>query len=203
MNIDKLLSFGLASLIHMSALVTGGALVKPAEFGVETGHGGLEVELVAAPLETESVSQEVLPAPAEEEEMVMPQEVIPTPTQSVKTPPVRGDGSSPVPGADPTTLFSKGGALTSAKPGYLKNPPPLYPEAARRQGQEGLVVLSVSVDKTGRPGKIEIKSASGFESLDASAVKAVSRWKFQPAKIGGMPIDSVVEVPIRFQLEEK
>lgn len=202
MNIDKLLSFGLASFIHVSALVTGGVLVKPAEFGVEAGHGGLEVELIAAPLEVESASDPILPQRLKEDEMLMPQEAALVPTQPLKPVLVKGDGSSPVPGNDSTTLFSKGGALTTAQPGYLKNPAPVYPEAARRQGQEGLVVLSVAVDKTGRPGKIEIKSSSGFEWLDQSALKAVSRWKFQPAKMGGMPIDSVVEVPIRFQLEE-
>jgi outer membrane biosynthesis protein TonB len=41
-----------------------------------------------------------------------------------------GDGSSPVPGNDATTAVAASGAA-SAKPGYLRNPHPAYPEAAR------------------------------------------------------------------------
>ncbi|HRE87047.1 MAG TPA: TonB family protein, partial [Accumulibacter sp.] len=45
---------------------------------------------------------------------------------------------------------------------YLRNPHPLYPAASRRLGEEGRVVLRVTVSAEGLPVSVEIKQASGF-----------------------------------------
>ena len=112
-----------------------------------------------------------------------------------------GDGSSPVPGMDPTTLHTLGGGWTAARPGPFTNLAPRYPESARKQGQEGLVVLRVVVDRTGRPMSVDVKRGSGFSLLDEAAVQAVRRWRFAPARAGSLGIDSTVEIPIRFRLD--
>ncbi|MDD2708366.1 MAG: energy transducer TonB [Verrucomicrobiae bacterium] len=113
---------------------------------------------------------------------------------------VTGDGSSPVPGRDATTLRSSGGAQTLARPDYLRNPAPRYPEAARQRRQEGVVRLHVDVDERGHAADVRLFSSSGFPLLDESALRTVRDWKFQPARIGAMAIASQVEIPIRFQL---
>ena len=100
----------------------------------------------------------------------------------------------------PMIVQSTGGAITETKPDYFKNQAPAYPDAARRRGQEGLVLLIVAVDKNGDPQTVEIKKSSGFVLLDDAAVKSVRTWKFQPGRIGSLPVDSHTEVPIRFQL---
>ncbi|MDO8675826.1 MAG: energy transducer TonB [Candidatus Omnitrophota bacterium] len=100
----------------------------------------------------------------------------------------------------PMIVQSTGGAITETKPDYLKNPAPVYPESARRRGQEGLVLLSVAVDKNGLPQAVEIKKSSSFTLLDNAAVKSIRAWKFQPGRIGSLPVDSNVEIRVRFQL---
>ncbi len=89
-----------------------------------------------------------------------------------------------------------------AEPDYLSNPAPAYPAESRRLGQEGLVILSVDVNREGSAVRIDIKQSTGYPNLDNAAIKAVRRWKFSPAKIGQLAVDSKVEVPIRFQLEK-
>ena len=87
-----------------------------------------------------------------------------------------------------------------AKPDYLSNAPPVYPESARRAKQEGVVVLSVIINTEGRPDDISIQTSSGFAPLDQSAVTAVHKWRFRPAELGSIKVKSRVVIPVRFRL---
>lgn len=87
-------------------------------------------------------------------------------------------------------------------PAYLNNKPPEYPGIARKRGFEGKVVLRVRVLSSGNPQELEIKNSSGYEILDEAALEAVEKWKFKPATRGGKPVDSWVEIPIRFELRD-
>jgi protein TonB len=101
-----------------------------------------------------------------------------------------------------TPHSSQGTIRTKSKPGYFQNRPPEYPQLARQMRQEGLVILSAEVDQKGMPVKVEVKQSSGYELLDRAALKAVRQWKFQPERIGDIPVKSTVIIPIRFRLEE-
>jgi len=77
---------------------------------------------------------------------------------------------------------------------------PDYPEKARQEGYEGLVVLSVEILEDGSTGKVEVETSSGYLLLDQSAISAVRTWKFTPATVYGSPIKSTIKLPIRFRL---
>ncbi len=96
--------------------------------------------------------------------------------------------------------FPSDGEIIFAQPKYAENPKPLYPQEARRKGYEGEVLLRVEVLSNGRVGQIEVRSSSGYETLDRSAINAVKQWKFIPAKKGENPIPFWVSIPIKFQL---
>ena len=85
---------------------------------------------------------------------------------------------------------------------YLKNPAPPYPPLSRRMGEEGKVILRVSVNPQGGADQVEIRSSSGSQRLDESAVNTVKHWKFIPAKRGDSAVQSWVLVPIVFKLEQ-
>lgn len=80
-------------------------------------------------------------------------------------------------------------------------PTPHYPRSCRRRGIEGRVIIEVLVRPDGRPGRIEITESSGSPQLDEAALSAVRRAQFEPAMRGGRPIETVLVVPIRFQLK--
>jgi TonB family protein len=41
---------------------------------------------------------------------------------------------------------------------------------------------------------------SGPGGLDEAAITTIKKWKFQPGKSGGKPIDTSVIIPIEFSL---
>lgn len=84
---------------------------------------------------------------------------------------------------------------------YLRNPKPAYPSTSRRMGEHGTVLLRVLVNASGEPLKVELKTTSGFARLDDSALDAVRRWKFVPARLGDQPVEAWVVVPIKFSLK--
>ena len=84
---------------------------------------------------------------------------------------------------------------------YLHNPAPLYPPLSRRMGEEGRVLIRVLVEPDGQASKVELRAGSGSERLDQSALDAVRRWKFVPAKQGERAIAAWVVVPVVFTLK--
>jgi protein TonB len=83
---------------------------------------------------------------------------------------------------------------------YLHNPRPDYPEMAKRRQWEGKVILRVQVLASGRAGQVTVAGSSGHEILDEAALESVRNWHFVPARRGDQPVDSVVNVPINFNL---
>jgi protein TonB len=134
------------------------------------------------------------------------------------------DGTFPavpvgVPGAQPSSSPPPSGSPASARPGvgadasgtnlvatatprYRTNPKPDYPIASQRRREEGVVVLNVAVDAGGTPTSISLKRSSGHPLLDRAALDAVRRWTFEPARSGGVPMVSRLDVPVRFSLDD-
>jgi protein TonB len=89
----------------------------------------------------------------------------------------------------------------SSTAAYLSNPRPEYPRLARRNGEEGTVILRVLVTRQGLPARVETDKSSGSTLLDDAALRAVKGWRFAPARKGLEPIEEWVRVPIVFRLE--
>ncbi|MDR0311684.1 MAG: energy transducer TonB [Acidobacteriota bacterium] len=85
-------------------------------------------------------------------------------------------------------------------PGYARTPQPNYPEAARKRGEEGDVLLKVEVLANGRVGQTEIAESSGFVLLDEAALKTVRNWQFRPARKGRENVACWVNIPVKFKL---
>lgn len=76
---------------------------------------------------------------------------------------------------------------------------PEYTEPARRARIQGMVLLEVDVDAEGRVAEVTpIKSLP--HGLTEQAVRAVKRFRYQPAEHHGQPVPARVEVAIRFRL---
>ena len=78
---------------------------------------------------------------------------------------------------------------------------PDYPEAARRFGLEGLVVLRALITERGDVESIEVvretRPGLGF---GAAAVEAVSTWKYRPGRFDGRPVAVMLTVVVDFKL---
>lgn len=74
---------------------------------------------------------------------------------------------------------------------------PSYPSASRRAGEQGTVLISITMDAGGKPLDVSVAKSSGFPALDEAAVSAVRRWRFATNVTG----QSHVTVPITFKLQ--
>jgi len=69
------------------------------------------------------------------------------------------------------------------------------------RGQQGATRLRVRITPDGRVLEARVFESSGHASLDAAAVAAVRRWRFEPALRDGVPVFANATVTINFTLE--
>jgi protein TonB len=104
-------------------------------------------------------------------------------------------------------MGSAGGSAPTADADYksstLRNQKPPYPMMAYKMKQQGTVVLMAEVLTSGKVGDIKVSSSSGFELLDKSAIEAVRRWTFSPARKDGVVYVQMLRIPITFSLRDK
>ncbi|MBI3014733.1 MAG: energy transducer TonB [Candidatus Tectomicrobia bacterium] len=82
---------------------------------------------------------------------------------------------------------------------------PVYPEDSRRGrlGEEGTVILGVSVGADGKREKIRVVKSSGFSRLDQAAIAALESATFVPATRGGKPVPMEKKISFTFRLEDE
>jgi TonB family protein len=89
-------------------------------------------------------------------------------------------------------------------------PDPNYSEAARKAKLHGTTVLLLVISPEGLPSAISVVRSLGVgldtknrplgQQLVWKAVEAVSKWKFEPARFGNVPVPVVINVEVNFRL---
>jgi TonB family protein len=111
------------------------------------------------------------------------------------------------PNAEPTSK----GSDAPPKESYIADVPPtfdqaeararlVYPEAAKRAGIEGKVMVRVFIGKDGTV-KLTGIAESPDPDLSAAAIKVIKDTKFTPALKNGSPIAYWIMIPIEFSLK--
>lgn len=134
----------------------------------------------------------------------------PTPTFTVPTPPPAPPApvavAPPAPPSPPVAVAPAVKPAPVVPPGfnatYLRNPAPRYPLIARRNGEQGTVMLRVMVTRDGAAASVALEKTSGSAALDAAALATVKEWRFVPAQQNGQPVEAPVIVPIVFRLQD-
>lgn len=79
---------------------------------------------------------------------------------------------------------------------------PPYPAMDVRLGNEGTVLLRLTVGTDGRVVDAKVVRSSGSDSLDRAAQSwVIGRWRYQPAWRGGVAVPSAVDVAVKFSLK--
>ncbi len=79
--------------------------------------------------------------------------------------------------------------------------PPKYPTEMRREGTSGVVTVSCLIDEKGNVQEPKVEKASN-EAFSQSAIDAVRKWKFKPAKRDGSAVSIRVSIPIQFSVTD-
>jgi len=106
-----------------------------------------------------------------------------------------GDELKPPPGSVAYRVC-KSGRATPPKATYT--PDPLYPEDIKVR-RNSMVVLRVRLSPQGKISALEVHRSGGPE-FDREAIRAVSQWKFEPAKCAGEPIPVEINIEVNIRL---
>lgn len=209
-------------IVALAAVTTFRVIEAPArvEISAELGDFSSEELLVSLPAAPAVTEFETPPVPVAEAPVTPP---VPDLTESVASivTSTSAIASAPVAPAPPkkaapapaTAKASKsvgtsvaksgtGGGASNARPNASANPAPRYPEFARRNGWQGIVLVRVTVTSNGRAKSVSVFRGSGYAILDQAALDSVRRWLFHPRMSGGLAVESTIEVPVTFSLRK-
>ncbi len=86
-------------------------------------------------------------------------------------------------------------------PRKLRDVKPVYPDAMREAGIEGLVLLEATIAGDGSVRAVRVLSSQAHPDLAVAAVDAVRQWQFEPTLLNGTPVDVTMAVTLEFKLE--
>ena len=86
-------------------------------------------------------------------------------------------------------------------PKELRRPSVQYPPASQDNGDEGTVTLLLAVQTDGSISDIRIARSSGYQRLDAAAIRSLRQAKFQPATCHGKPIAVRIHQSFTFKID--
>ncbi|KTF14870.1 energy transducer TonB [Pseudoalteromonas sp. H105] len=135
--------------------------------------------------------------------------------QERKRVPPQPENNNPNPGA---MSFNMGSIDVGSSAGGLSGPgafgrdgdatpivriEPKYPTQAARDGKEGWVQLSFSIDELGGVTDVEVIDADPKRIFDREAKRALKKWKYRPKIIDGKPQKQVgLQVQLDFKLNQ-
>jgi protein TonB len=215
----------LVSVFLHAAFGFGGQLMKPKPKAkvVEEEPPAIEV-LVPPPVEPEEPELVDLEdqQTAQDNTSLAPPSLADTPsvvqlndfTQTVQPPPPptlgRPTGVMNIPAGRPGTgaIASKIGEVFNLRDLDQKPEPrgvraqPVYPFEMKRAGIPGEVVLRFVVDTNGDVRDVEVISSTQRE-FESPAVQAVLKWKWKAGRKGGKPVNTRMQIPINFNLNDE
>jgi TonB family protein len=92
---------------------------------------------------------------------------------------------------------SVGGQIREPK--KTRNVSPVYPESAKREHRQGVVILEAVISASGCITSLEV-IRSVHPSLNAAAMRAASDWRYTPTLWNGQPVPVMMTITINFRL---
>lgn len=138
----------------------------------------------------------------------------PPPQQPPKLDPVQPESSDSnanaltfnVPGVDvggaSVDIGAPGAMMRDGEATPIVRIEPKYPMQAARDGKEGWVQLSFTINEVGGVDDIEVIDSEPKRIFDREARRALSRWKYKPKIVNGKPVKQRnMKVQLDFKLE--
>lgn len=80
---------------------------------------------------------------------------------------------------------------------------PKYPVQAARDGKEGFVVLSFTINEVGGVDDVEVINADPKRIFDREAKRALRKWKYKPKIVDGVRVKQTgMKVQLDFKLDQ-
>jgi TonB family protein len=116
-----------------------------------------------------------------------------------------GIGSGQGPGVGPGSGGGTGGGVYRvgggvSAPAVIKEVRPKYTGDALKNKIQGTVVVEAVVMADGCPSQIRVVRSLDPRGLDEQAIAAVKDWRFEPGRLGGVPVDVLVVIMLDFTI---
>lgn len=85
------------------------------------------------------------------------------------------------------------------RPAKIFAPPPRFTEIARRARVQGVVIVQAVIDRHGSVAALKLLKGLPM-GISEEAMRAVSTWLFEPAKLDGQPVTVFYNLTINFRL---
>jgi TonB family protein len=86
-------------------------------------------------------------------------------------------------------------------PTKVRDVRPVYPAAMREAGLTGDVPIEAIIGRDGTVSSVRVLSAQVHPDFAIAAVDAVRQWRFSPTLLNGVPVEVVMRVSVRFDLD--
>jgi TonB family protein len=90
---------------------------------------------------------------------------------------------------------ASGGAITGGN--LIRKVAPVYPPIAKSVGKQGSVVLTGTVDRQGMLKNL--RAIEGDPMLIAAAIDAAQKWRYEPYRLNGSPIEIETKIVFHFR----
>jgi TonB family protein len=87
-------------------------------------------------------------------------------------------------------------------PNKLYDVKPVYPQAMRDAGREGVVPIEAIIGREGDVVSVRVLSAQVHPDFAMAAIDAVRQWRYSPTLLNGLPVEVVMTVSVTFSLSE-
>jgi TonB family protein len=108
----------------------------------------------------------------------------------------------------PEKVFESAAATTDTKvlrvgngvraPEKIIDVKPVYPETARAQNVQGVVILELRIGADG--SVVDARILRSIPLLDDAALTAARQWQFRPVLLNGVPVEVIMNATINFSL---
>jgi len=189
--------------IHLAAIAAYLYVHQPDEIGDESSVVSVEL----SPVDSDIDQPEVAPVPDVQQKQIEqpPPDVSPAVVAPPEQKPVEKIEQQPPTPAMPARVKSGAPRIESSwQTGLVRHLQQYkrYPSGAQSRGEEGVVLLSFSVDRTGHVLAHQIVHGSGHPELDAEVMSMIERAEPLPPFPPSMTEPSLdLTVPIRFSLQ--
>ena len=95
-------------------------------------------------------------------------------------------------------VYRPGGSVTA--PRVIVEVKPTYSTEALANRIQGTVMLELVVTRAGTPSQIRVIRSLDPDGLDLQAVSAAARWRFEPGRLAGTPVDVLVIIVLDFSI---
>lgn len=186
----RLISISAVILIHIIMI-----------WGLASGLVRKAMDVLPPPIKTKIIEDTAVedepPPPPPPKFEAPPPAFVPPPEISIATATTGGNAIT-------TTARPTPPKVTANKPPVVKAKncrEPDYPAVSERLGETGTVLLQLLVGTDGKVTESKIEKSSGFPRLDKAAQDALSRCRFTPGEVNGVPAPAWAQLKYTFRRE--